>query len=170
MSQKYAVLGLLNISPMTGYLIKKNLEGPVKKFWPVSFGGLYPALHKLVEENLIEEEKQEDSRGQILYYITEEGKKELATWLKQKNTKVQCKDEFMLKMLLSKDLSDEERLEILIDYLHSKKQLLNEIEMFLSNEDAYIDKGINTVAKYSQLSLKHEIELLEELIKEEKNV
>lgn len=168
MSQKYAILGLLNISPMTGYMIKKNLEQSMHKFWPISYGGLYPALHKLAKEKFVRVEDQDGNRGQLLYYITDKGKKTLHEWMMKKST-IQNKDEYMLKIFLSKDLNTKERIKLLQDYLNEKQQLLYEINLFLNNnsEHLYIDKGINIVTKFTLLTLESEVSILQKIIKEE---
>ncbi|QVK17489.1 PadR family transcriptional regulator [Mycoplasmatota bacterium] len=169
MSQKYAILGLLNISPMTGYMIKKNLELSMQKFWPISYGGLYPALHKLAKEKLVQVEDQDGSRGQLLYYITDNGKKTLHEWLMKKSS-IQIKDEYILKIFLSKDLTSKERIKILKDYLLEKQQLLNGFKQILDNNDnetLYIDQGINIVTKFTLLTLESEVSILQKIIKEE---
>lgn len=168
MSQKYAILGLLNISPMTGYMIKKNLEQSMQKFWPISYGGLYPALHKLAEEKFVRVEDQDGNRGQLLYYITDNGKKTLHEWMMKKSS-IQIKDEYMLKIFLSKDLKKRERIKLLQDYLDEKQQLLDEINRFLNHnsEHLYIDKGINIVTKFTLLTLESEVSILQKIIKEE---
>jgi PadR family transcriptional regulator, regulatory protein AphA len=168
MSQKYAVLGLLNAAPMTGYVIKKNYDYTIKKFWPVSYGGLYPALHKLTEEKLIEVHKQKtDGRGKISYMITDEGKQALTEWLLSKTSEIQCKDEYMLKIFLSKDLEDQARNRIMEEYLFKKeeelKSILNLIEMRTS-KNAIVTKGSSFIVDYTKEVLIKEIELLKKAL------
>jgi len=171
MSQKYAVLGLLNAAPMTGYIIKKNYDYTIKKFWPVSYGGLYPALHKLADEGLISIQKQNmEGRSKISYVITEPGKTALQEWLLSKTSDIQCKDEYMLKIFLSKDLSDIDRLAIFKEYLYNKeedlKSMITLIEM-RSNKDAILTKGSSFVVDYTKDVLIKEIELLKKFIESE---
>jgi PadR family transcriptional regulator, regulatory protein AphA len=171
MSQKYAVLGLLNAAPMTGYIIKKNYDYTIKKFWPVSYGGLYPALHKLVEENYIIVHKQKtDGRGKITYMITDEGKKALHEWLLSSTSEIQCKDEYMLKIFLSKDLEEHDLMSIMKEYLFKKeeelKSILNLIEMRASKK-AIVTKGSSFVVDYTKEVLIKEIELLKKAIESE---
>ncbi|PKK92986.1 MAG: hypothetical protein CVV61_06940 [Tenericutes bacterium HGW-Tenericutes-6] len=171
MSQKYAVLGLLNAAPMTGYVIKKNYDYTIKKFWPVSYGGLYPALHKLTDEGLIIVHKQKkDGRGKITYMITDEGKKALNDWLLSKTSDMQCKDEYMLKIFLSKDLEDEERIRIMKEYLYNKEEELRSILSLIemrSSKDAIITKGSSFIVDYTKEVLTKEIELLKKALESE---
>jgi DNA-binding PadR family transcriptional regulator len=171
MSQKYAVLGLLNVAPMTGYIIKKNFDLSIKKFWPVSYGGLYPALHKLTDEGLIDIHKQKETgRGQIRYQITDAGKKALNDWILDKTSDIQCKDEFMLKIFLAKDLDQNEQLKIYREYLYTKENDLKSIyEMIRMREDknVFISKGMAFVVDYTKEVLIKEIELLKAFIQTE---
>lgn len=171
MSQKFAVLGLLNAAPMTGYIIKKNYDYTIKKFWPVSYGGLYPALHKLSDEGLIAVNNQKmEGRGEISYIITESGKIALQEWLLSKTSDIQCKDEYMLKIFLSKDLEDNDRLAIFKEYLYKKeedlKSIVNLIEMRTSKH-AILSKGSSFVVDYTKEVLINEIELLKDFIESE---
>ncbi|MBU1143969.1 MAG: PadR family transcriptional regulator [Firmicutes bacterium] len=171
MSQKYAVLGLLNAAPMTGYIIKKNFDYTIKKFWPVSYGGLYPALHKLTDEGYIQVHKQNtEGRGEISYIITDEGKKALNEWLLSKTSDIQCKDEYMLKIFVSKDLEDKDRVMIMKEYLYKKeeelKSILSLIEM-RSSKDAIVTKGSSFIVDYTKEVLIKEIELLKKSLESE---
>lgn len=170
MSQKYAVLGLLNIAPMTGYLIKKNLESSIKKFWPVSYGGLYPALHKLSDEGLIESHKKDDDgRGQITYEITKIGKETFKEWITSKTANIQYKDEFMLKVFLSKDLDDKETLEILEAYHRHKQEEVDNLQALIdlrTTAKVYVNRAMEFVVDYTLETFEKEIELIAQFIEE----
>lgn len=45
----YAILGILSVSPNTGYGIKKYCDTILKNFWNENFGHVYPTLKKMVE-------------------------------------------------------------------------------------------------------------------------
>lgn len=171
MSLKYAVLGLLNIKDMTGYSLKKNFEGPMGAFWSVSYGGLYPALHKLVNEELIEVNELEDARNQKVYSITKKGREELGNWFFQPTAPLRAKDEYMLKIFLSNDLSTNDRIQLLSEYRQTKIHLLKVIKDLVSRRDSgeiiYLPV-FDMVTKYSYRILENEINVLQELIDDEK--
>lgn len=50
---KYAILGLLNRNPMTGYDIVKEFNFQLAEFWNAKHSQIYPELKKLVNEKLI---------------------------------------------------------------------------------------------------------------------
>ncbi|MDE6129590.1 MAG: PadR family transcriptional regulator, partial [Lachnospiraceae bacterium] len=41
------ILGLLSHEPLTGYDIKKRIDGAIRFFWKGSFGSIYPALNTM---------------------------------------------------------------------------------------------------------------------------
>lgn len=171
MSLKYAILGLLNIKDMTGYSLKKNFEGPMGAFWSVSYGGLYPALHKLVEEEMIEVDELDDARNQKVYSITEQGRTELRSWFLQPTAPLKAKDEYMLKIFLSNDLSTSERVQLLREYQQTKIQLLKVIKDLVSRRETgeiiYLPV-FDMVTEYSYRILENEIDVLQDLIDRER--
>lgn len=94
------ILGLLSHEDLTGYDIKKRIDGAVSFFWKGSFGSIYPALKAMEEAGLISSRKTDDpgSRGKILYHITEKGTSELRTWLGDEQASNELKYETLLKL------------------------------------------------------------------------
>src|SRR5438552_15314812 len=82
---QFAVLGMLNLRPMTGYEIKQAYQKGPANFMPISFGEIYPALAKLGKEKLVRQDQQPGSRGSICYFITGKGEKNLRSWLDRKS-------------------------------------------------------------------------------------
>src|SRR4030095_11018715 len=80
---KYAMLGMLSIRPMSGYDIKKAVEGSINYFWTESYGQIYPMLKSLVAERLVTKtvKKQGGKPDWHVYKLTTHGRKQLHTWL-----------------------------------------------------------------------------------------
>ena len=81
---KYALLGLINRAPITGYDIMKEFESQVMaNFWYAKHSQVYPELKRLTEEGLIEYKVviQGEKLEKKLYSITEKGKEEFKNWL-----------------------------------------------------------------------------------------
>lgn len=80
------LLCLISREPTYGYQIVKELEARSNGYFRFKEGTLYPALHRLEREGLIEGKWQILANGQQrrYYYITERGKQvlaaRLATW------------------------------------------------------------------------------------------
>ena len=95
------ILGLLSHENLTGYDIKKRIDGQISFFWKGSFGNIYPALASLEEEGLIRRPARQPNdsyREKILYSITAKGKKELLSWLKEESAQNDLRYETLLKV------------------------------------------------------------------------
>ena len=76
------ILGLLSHEDLTGYDIKKRIDGVISFFWKGSFGNIYPALKDMEAQKLIEKsDTSVGGRERITYHITESGRNSLKNWL-----------------------------------------------------------------------------------------
>lgn len=83
MSLRYALLGFLNLGPMTGYDLKKQLDRSTQSFWYAGLNQIYPTLRKLEDEGWIAStvEAQEARPDRVVYRMTETGRREMLDWL-----------------------------------------------------------------------------------------
>ena len=83
MSLRYALLGFLNLAPMTGYDLKKQLDRSTQNFWYAGLNQIYPTLKTLEDEAWIASavEPQEGRPDRVVYRMTETGRRELLDWL-----------------------------------------------------------------------------------------
>lgn len=83
MSLPHLLLGLLNISPMSGYDLNKEFNTTIQHFWSTDQSQIYRTLYKLEEEGKVRVETiiQEDNPNKKVYHVTEEGTAELYQWL-----------------------------------------------------------------------------------------
>lgn len=83
MSIEYAILGLLDWKPMSGYDIKKVFSEPTTLYWSDNNHLIYRTLIKLNEEDLVSYEihQQEERPPRKVYTITEKGQAALQNWL-----------------------------------------------------------------------------------------
>lgn len=122
---KYAILGLLNRHPMTGYDLSKEFDKDLMNFWHAKHSQIYPELKKLTDENLIKYEIQ--ISGEVLekkvYSITKIGKKELKQWLIiEEDLEPTPKDVFKLRMYFSENMSQNQYIQLLKDQ-YAKRQI-----------------------------------------------
>ena len=86
MDIKTLCLGILSLGDATGYEIKKMVaEGSFSFFSEASYGSIYPALGKLMEEGLVTcramaQDKRPDKK---VYSLTESGREELTISLRK---------------------------------------------------------------------------------------
>ncbi len=94
------ILGLLFHEDLTGYDIKKRIDGAISFFWKGSFGSIYPALSDMEKFGLVEKYRAETNgrREKILYHITDKGIDALKEWLNVEQAANDLKYETLLKL------------------------------------------------------------------------
>ena len=93
------ILGLLSHEDLTGYDIKKRIDGAISFFWKGSFGNIYPALKDMENGGLIvKNDTSVGGRERLTYHITDEGKSALITWLREEQAGNELKYETLLKL------------------------------------------------------------------------
>ena len=94
------ILGLLAHENLTGYDIKKQIDGAISFFWKGSFGSIYPALNDMEKQGLVKRKKADNTGGRekIVYQITKQGKDTLKAWLNDEKAANDLKYETLLKM------------------------------------------------------------------------
>ena len=137
------ILGLLGHEELTGYDIKKRIDGAISFFWKGSFGNIYPTLKDLETEALIKKSSSStEGREKITYKITAKGKKALSEWLKDEQATNELKYETLLKLFFGGAADRkvsvhnievfEEKVKCDLELLKSYEQLLKKD---LKNED-----------------------------------
>lgn len=107
---KYAILGLINRKPLTGYDITKEFNSGLVDFWYAKHSQIYPELKKLTDEELISYEViiQGEKLEKKLYTITEKGKGCLRKWLERDEPlEPTPKDVFRLKAYFCDEMDNE---------------------------------------------------------------
>lgn len=106
---KFAILGLLNQRPMTGYDIAKEFnDNAFANFWYATHGQIYPEMKKLLEEGLVTYDVVVQGKvlEKKLYTITESGRAEFLKWLQLDEPVPQTpKDVFRLRTFFSEFVS-----------------------------------------------------------------
>jgi PadR family transcriptional regulator AphA len=110
MSIEYAILGLLNLRPLTGYDIKKMFAGSAVIYWSGNNNQIYTTLVKLHENELVsvEVELQADRPSRKIYSITAKGQTELKKWLLSEPEPPQLKNSFLIQLAWADQLSPDE--------------------------------------------------------------
>jgi DNA-binding PadR family transcriptional regulator len=128
---KYAILGLINRNPLTGYDITKNFNDGLVEFWYARHSQIYPELKKLTDEELISYETviQGEKLEKKLYTITEKGKNALQNWLaKDDPLEPTPKDVFRLKAYFSDEMDFDTLLKQFKSALHKHSERLEYLE------------------------------------------
>jgi PadR family transcriptional regulator AphA len=95
-----ALLGFLTWGPMSGYDLRKLIDGSISNFWSESYGRIYPMLAQLVEDKLAErsEGESEGGRPRHTYAITDRGRAEFDAWLQEPVALRPPRNELLLKL------------------------------------------------------------------------
>jgi len=127
---RYAVLGILSLGPMSGYEIKKTIEGSLGNFWSESYGQIYPILRGLVASGLATTctVEQVSRPNRHVYTLTEAGHGELKHWLAQPAEHDVGRSEILLKLFFGWQLPVEESLGKLREFRDLHQGLLDKYE------------------------------------------
>jgi len=97
---RYALLGLLAISPMSGYDMKTVIGKSLIHFWNESYGQIYPILKQLESEGLAVKSivEQEGKPDRNVYTIAEKGREAFEGWLGRPVEETRERVEIVLKL------------------------------------------------------------------------
>lgn len=109
MSLMHAVLGVLEVRPMTGYELGQFLEASARWVWSAPQSQIYPLLKQLAEDGLIVGTRSvKGTRMEVTAYsVTPRGLDELRRWLSEPLPLAPVRDTLLLQALYS-DLVDVE--------------------------------------------------------------
>ena len=93
------ILGLLSHEDLSGYDIKKRIDGAISFFWKGSFGNIYPALKDMENSGMIiKNDSSVGGREKLTYHITDAGEKVLKNWLRDEQASNELRYETLLKL------------------------------------------------------------------------
>ena len=123
---KYAILGMLSISPMSGYDIKKEVETSISNFWTESYGQIYPVLRNLIGEKLVTKsvEREAGKPDRHVYALTAKGRKELRRWLLEGFAPKVQRNEFLLKLFFGGEITAKANVAHVEQYRELQRALL----------------------------------------------
>ncbi len=150
---KYVMLGMLARMPQTGYTIKKWIENEYSHFWQESYGQIYPTLKKMVAEGLAvtsNNTQTGNGRGQIVYNITDAGRKELSDWLREEPEIERIRYELLLKVSFGENTEPEVLLGHLDNFIRRNDKLVKEMNAYMELCGQFKEQDID--CSYSQLT------------------
>ncbi len=103
MSLGAAILGFLELQPVSGYTLRQRFEGSVGSFWSVTQSQIYRELHQLEAEGLVsvEVERGDGKPDRKVYALTDAGREKLKGWLAAPTEPMQLRHPLLLKFVLS---------------------------------------------------------------------
>ncbi|MBE6014638.1 MAG: PadR family transcriptional regulator [Lachnospiraceae bacterium] len=136
------ILGLLFHEDLTGYDIKKRIDGAISFFWKGSFGSIYPALADMEKTGQVEklEVETKGKREKILYHITDKGIDVLKEWLNVDQATNDLKYETLLKLYFGGVEGKEVTLKNISLFEEQVKRDLAVLQMFQKNLEMVLDQ------------------------------
>lgn len=148
---KYAILGLLLKSDMSGYDISQAFDTTLCEFWSAKHSQIYPELKRLTEEGMIE--YRVEKCGKVLekkmYAITERGREDFYAWLSAETQLIAVpKDLFRLKLFFIDDLPEEDRVRLLKHQLEQYEERLGHFYAVLEKFPEPPSKDSEEIGEY----------------------
>jgi PadR family transcriptional regulator, regulatory protein AphA len=139
MSLEYAILGLLDHMPFSGYDLKKVFDTSIRHFWPANQTQIYLTLNRLAGQGLVEMEvvEQTERPDRKVYHITEAGRSSLRQWLVASKPAEMVRSARLIQVFFAAQLSDEEILHIFEELAAQVREALRQYESIPNNIEAY---------------------------------
>jgi len=128
MQHRYLILGLLLENPMTGYALHRRMQTLVGAIASISYGTLYPLLHKLLAAGGVEMELL-PGRGRTskkLYRITAAGQEALRHWLATPLIE-DSQPDFLLRVYLAQHLAPHELHALIVQRRHMLRRQIEHL-------------------------------------------
>lgn len=105
MTVRHALLALLTEGPKYGLRLREEFEERTGEVWPLNVGQVYTTLQRLERDGLVESDASEtETTQQRGFRITDEGRREVSTWLSTPPSVVPPRDELVIKVLVALDI------------------------------------------------------------------
>ncbi|MEN8798436.1 MAG: PadR family transcriptional regulator [Flavobacteriaceae bacterium] len=128
----YAILGLVNKNPLSGYGIRKEFETTALGNFSSSPGSIYPALNRLQKQGLIIKWTTENKKQK--FFVTSTGKEILIQWFLQPIEKKDIThrlNELLLRFgLMGTLLTKEQKIEFLHSLAEMVKKYIEELQRY----------------------------------------
>jgi DNA-binding PadR family transcriptional regulator len=173
----HTVLGVLSDGPLHGYELRKRLTAILGPFRALSFGSLYPCLHRLTDSGLIEQidavEREEivgvsTKRARIVYALTAEGKEAFAAWVADTGPEAWEDEAFAARMAFFSRTEAAVRLRILEGRRARLEERLSSLQSSIDRTNERMDIYAERLQRHGIEGAEREVGWLEELIATER--
>jgi DNA-binding PadR family transcriptional regulator len=170
---EFAVLGLLQGTPMHGYELSKQLATVLGAFRALSYGSLYPCLKELRADGLIAEEHDEtepvtNRRSRKVYRLTADGKERLHDLLGEGGPAAWEDDGFGVHFAFFGQTRADVRLRILEGRRSRLEERMEAIRAAFTRTRERVDSYTLELHRHGLESVEREVRWLNELIESER--
>ena len=174
----HTVLGVLSDGPLHGYELRKRLTAILGPFRALSFGSLYPCLHRLTDTGLIEQIDMVDreeivgvstKRARIVYALTPEGKETFATWVADSGPDAWEDEAFAARLAFFSRTEAAVRLRILEGRRARLEERLSALQASIDRTQERMDVYAERLQQHGIEGAEREVSWLEDLIATERS-
>ena len=174
----HTVLGVLSDGPLHGYELRKRLTAILGPFRALSFGSLYPCLHRLTDTGLIEQIDTVDredivgvstKRARIVYALTPEGKETFATWVADSGPDAWEDEAFAARLAFFSRTEAAVRLRILEGRRARLEERLSALQASIDRTQERMDVYAARLQQHGIEGAEREVSWLEDLIATERS-
>jgi len=122
------ILGLLCLSPMTGYELKKHFDSSINHFWNADKAQIYRTLAQLVDKGYatVRTVAQSNYPDRQEHHITEAGREVLTGWLSAGAVQSPERDPFMGQVFFAAELEREDIEALLVQRREATQFILDD--------------------------------------------
>ncbi|MFC0624866.1 PadR family transcriptional regulator [Kribbella deserti] len=169
MSLKHAILGLLDLRPMTGYDLKKTFDNSARHFWAADRSQIYRTLGMLHGDGLVTEKviAQQSRPDRHEYRLTKAGAAELDSWLRSPVPVELPREAFLARIFFAGRADDRELVRTLVAERRTLAQeRLDELQAVEAPKTTYADRLRAMTLRNGIMHLEVELSWLAELDRE----
>ena len=153
---KYALLGLLQYEPMTGYDLKMRMDRTTIHFWHAKQSQIYTTLKGMEKDGFVNSKvvDQTDHPAKRVYHITDAGKKDFLKWINTPIVEIMPKKElFVLKMFFAANMDANSQL----------SQLQLQLDLHKQHREHFVNEMVREIVdeKSKSPKLSEDIEMWE---------
>lgn len=172
------VLGVLADGPLHGYELRKRLSAILGPFRALSFGSLYPCLHRLTRDGLVEQVdalSRDDvagvttKRSRIVYAVTAAGKEAFAEWVADVGPESWEDEAFAARMAFFSRTDAAVRLRILEGRRARMEERRRQLQLAIDRTNERMDRYAERLQRHGIEGAEREVTWLEELIELERD-
>lgn len=177
---EYAILGMLTDSPLHGYELRKRLTAVLGPMRPLSYGSLYPALHRMSDRGWLTEVEVTPAtqssapplaarRARVLYALSAEGQQAFARWVNEAGPESWEDEGFAAHLAFFSHTEARARLRILEGRRSRLEERLAHVRESMTKSAERVDAYTLQLQQHGLDGVEREVRWLNELIVQEHN-
>lgn len=175
-----AILGMLKDSPLHGYELRKRLAEVLGPMRPLSYGSLYPALHRMSARGWLTEVELTPAtetsapplsgrRARVLYALTADGKQAFANWVNEAGPEAWDDEGFAAHLAFFSHTESRTRLRILEGRRSRLEERMAHLRDSMTKSASRVDAYTLQLQQHGLDGVEREVRWLNELIMQEHN-